>query len=55
MLEDAKKAIAGSNAVSEMAVHSQPILAKLEALEKRLADLELQIDRVEKKGCCVVM
>ena len=55
MLDSAKAAIAGSNAVSEMANHSQPILAKLAAIEKRLADLELQIDRVEKNGCCLVM
>ena len=53
--DSAKAAIAGSNAVSEMANHSQPILGKLEAIEKRLADLELQIDRVEKNGCCLVM
>ena len=54
-VEESKRLLEQLPAAVEMANHSAPILAKLEAMDKRIAELELELQQQGREGCCTIL
>merc|ERR1711924_145560 len=49
MLEQAKASVAGANAVTEMAEHSKPILAKLESVSQSVEAMDQRLRTMDQR------